>query len=138
MYVYDVARDNWDTLQTTAAPFPFTFSSALLMSSGKLMFFGGVVADPTQAPPLQVSARVWSYDGALKQWDAWESAPWPTQAAVAVWLPGGPPGSAAAGLTDPLAALNATLPAVLLVGGGNAGGSLAGVAQLRGLPAAAA
>lgn len=128
------SRAVWDLLQTTAAPFAFAFSSALLMASGQLMFFGGICNDPTLSAAPAASTKVWSYDGSMKQWDAWPPAPWPSAAAVAVLLPGGPPGTAAAAAVNPMAALNATLPVALLVGGANDTDALAAVAQLRNIP----
>jgi hypothetical protein len=104
------------------------------MASGKLMFFGGICNDPTLSASPTASTKVWSYDGLMKQWDAWPPAPWPSAAALAVLLPRGPPGTATAAAVNPIAMLNATLPVALLVGGANDTDALAAVAQLRNMP----
>lgn len=136
LYVYSLASDNWLLLESTAAPYPFTNAAALLMANGKLMFVGGITFDPAlgaAAAAPATSALVWTYDAAAKQWEKWDSAPWGVHSGVAVWLPGGPPGAASTGGGggDIFAAINASLPALFLVGGGNDTAALNSVAQLR-------
>lgn len=133
LYRYDIALANWDLLSTTAAPLPFYGASAVLMSE-RLLFIGGVATSPLTTPPTTSADNVWAYEFTTKEWTTLAPTPWPVWASAIAVFPEGPPGLGDIAVSNPLALINDTLPALWLVGGGNDTLALPSIAQLRNLP----
>jgi len=136
VYAFDVATRTWDLTRTTAAPRAFAAAAAVLLDSSRILLTGGVSVDPVTAA-VAVSSATYIFDPNQSAWEVAATGPWPSQGAAAVLLRGGPPG--AGDTPGSPEAVNATLPALWLVGGQNGTAAkspaLSIVAQLRNIPA---